>query len=786
MDIIKTYITNMSTSVKTSMIDNYKIITVNDKTSKNAFLIYDPDMLVLNSKTLMKLLMIKTLPQDMLQKLTNNESGSMKKYFDNLTEISSLLYEDRIFFDFDPYGNFLLANNIKNKDIKEIITKTTNYQPIATKSTKGKEFDKEFDFSNIVNPYGLEKVVFTGGGTKGILYMGTFLGLLATGQIFYLNHFAGTSVGALTAIICGCATPSADEYDIIRHMTLREILTRGYPIVERYQEALTFIIECFCKRDINTFYKMPIYSFYGVWTALDTIMKNNGLYDPQKSGFQIWYALICKKVCQIMRNGLDKLIIVKKKDGTIVEFPNVECPVKIQNFFDGSGSDGSDGAKIVKQMVKPEVRIEVGQSNPCINPEVNAIIDPENVNDESVNNDETTSPINSTDRIKKENPELYKEYCGYINFDTEEFIGWELVNFFTFQEYNDLTKKTLVLTGTTTKRIETVYYTHMANNGGADNYKDLSVLTGGMASMSIPWIFKAPVINDSYNLDGGIYDNYPLTHCDKKIKDKITHYNNKIFGYLIDDKNSFIDAYEIIRELWIVYVGFIEIMNVGYLKDAQNYGDICELFFEIRSEVYKLLYFTDVDLETFLNRDTNKECISGFSIRELESIFDQLILHSETSGYINFELPKKGILHIESLLKFLDTSYRNFDSMFKMGRKTDLADIMELSIRQGDAFNILNREIMKELECISKLEFKMTICSRYEDILLHLMRNILSYYELKGTFILSNDLEYPSRFFTDIIKNLYKKIDAFDKITTTAVAHLNKTKKNLIPSLKTT
>ena len=71
-------------------------------------------------------------------------------------------------------------------------------------------------------------------------------------------------------------------------------------------------------------------------------------------------------------------------------------------------------------------------------------------------------------------------------------------------------------------------------------------MDGAIASMSIPGVFKAPIINGSYHLDGGIYDNFSITHCDKKTKDKITHYNNKIFGYLIDDQNSIIDAYEII------------------------------------------------------------------------------------------------------------------------------------------------------------------------------------------------------------------------------------------------
>jgi predicted patatin/cPLA2 family phospholipase len=700
MDIIKTYIANISTNVKTSVVDNYKIITVNDKSSRDVFLIYDPENSTLGSKTLMKLLMIGTPHPDMLLRLTNSDTEPMKRYANKLSEISSILYEDRIFFNFDPYGNFLLANNVKSKDIKRIIAKTTSYQP-----TPVPNLHKDNDFSRMVNPYGLEKVVFTGGGTKGIVYVGALLGLIATGQIFYLNHFAGTSVGALTAMVLGCVTPTAQEYGIMRKMSLRDIMTRKQQVIERYQEAMTFIIERFCQRDIKTFYTLPTYSFYGIWTALDTIMKNNGLYDPQKSGFQIWYALICKKICQIMRNGLDCLIIIKKKDGTLVEFPSMDKNIQKNN--DCVEEKDGDG--------KSEKEIDV----------------------------------------------LY-------NFDTDQFEGWELVKFFTFQEYHDNTYKTLVLTGTQTKRIGTVYYTHTSND-----YKDLNVMTGAMASMSIPWIFKAQVINDSYNLDGGIYDNYPLTHCDKKIKDKITHYNNKIFGYLIDDKNTVIDAYEIIRELWIVYVGFIEVVNISYLKDSLNYAEICELFFEIRAEVYKLLYFTDVDLETFLSRDINRELVSGFNIRDLEDIFRSLLADSEYIG-IGIELPEKGIGFIESHLRRLDTSFRNFDSLFKIGRKTDLADVMELSVRQGEAYNSLSQWIDKDLHEIKKMEIKTETITRYEDILKHLMGDILAYYELKGTFINTNDLEYPSRFFVEIMKSLYKKLETFEKMTNEAMEGINK------------
>ena len=316
MDIIKTYFLNVNKDIQNEiLVDNYKIITVNNK-STETFLIYDKQFNKLNSQTLMKLLMLKS-GQDILGKLLGDTKKEGKVYINRITDISQSLYEDRIFFNFDPYGNFLLSNKSNRKEIRDIIKKTTSYY--NSNSLHSKQSNTR-NFCNMINPYGLEKIVLTGGGTKGIIYIGALIGLLATGQLFYLNHFSGSSVGALTAMVFSCITPSLGEYNILKKMTLRNILMTKTEIVEKYQIAVNFIVKNFYERTVDTFYKSPVYTFYGVWTALDKIIKNNGLYDPKKSGFQVWYAIVCKKVCHIMGNGLDKLINIKKKDGTYVEF----------------------------------------------------------------------------------------------------------------------------------------------------------------------------------------------------------------------------------------------------------------------------------------------------------------------------------------------------------------------------------------------------------------------------------------------------------------------------------
>lgn len=640
-------------------------ITINtQKSNEKPFLIFEPEQ-TLTSQSLVKILGIGSIDTNFLDKMMNNYSDKLNRYFKKVTEISTILHEDNVYYNFDPYGNFLLSNRSDMNEIKDIMNKIKNNTVNNTVN------NTEKDFSEDINPYGLSKVVFTGGGTKGLIYIGALIGLFATGQIFYLNHFSGTSAGALTAMILGCITPSVDEYNVIKNMTLKDI-SRDQIIISKYQKAIRFVIEKFCDRDIDTFYNPPICTFFGIWDIIDKIIKDNGLYDPKKSGFMIWYALICKTVCCIMENGLDSYIIIKKKDGMLVEINNTE------NYW--------------------------------------------------------------------------------TEYDSDNFEGWELVKFFTFKDYYDRTAKTLVLTGTKTSKIETVYYTHTNTL-----YKDLSVCLASMASMSIPWIFKAPIIDGSYNLDGGIYDNYPLTHCDKKIKDRITHYNNQIFGYLIDDKNSIIDVYEIIRELWLVYNGFIEIMKISYIYESANFVQISELFFEIRSDIYKLLYFTDIDFEHFVDFE---HLHAQFNMNQNVNIL---------SNDFKFGLMGLDMSRIRELMYILSPKYK----LIKIGKKTKFTEMIELSIEQGKTFNILMKFINHDIELLNGIENKDNLLMEYEHILNHIIEHIMMYYELKGIFVKNNDLDCPSLNLSKYMKNLYTKISLFEKMTINATDEVKK-KKNYI------
>jgi predicted patatin/cPLA2 family phospholipase len=686
MDIIKSYFIHISRNQK---IDNYKIITFDNKTDY-PFLLTD-NKSILTSQSLIKLLKLDINNANIFDTTLNNESDILKEKFNKVLIESSLLYEDIIFYNFDPYSNFLLPEKSNMGDIKDIINKTQTYFSLHENHIS------TIDYSEYVNPYGLEKVVFAGGGTKGVIYIGTLIGLFMTGQLYYINHYAGTSIGSLTAMVLGCITPPRDIYINMKTTSLKNIMKNEQNTTGKYQEAIKFVISMFYGRTVDSFYNAPIYTLYGIWTALDKIMKENGLYDPTETGFQIWYALICKKICHIMGNGLDELVVIEKNNGGYVEFGTTE-----------------------------------------------------------------------------------EKYLGGIDIFNDDFKGWKIISFFSFDQYNKYTGKTLVLTGTNTAKIETVYYTHTNIK-----YSNLSVLLGATASMSIPWVFKAPIINGSYNFDGGLFDNYPITHCDIKTGDIITKYNNKIFGYLIDDKNTVIYAYELIRELWIAYDGFIDVTKIIYLSDAPTYIKISQLFFELRLEFYKLIYYTDNNLETFMNTTSDIEEIKSFNIRDLDDILTRLSIHSDTSNYINFTIPKIGINKVIELLNILDIDRKSDTINYKIGKKTDISDILVLSIKQGIAYSELNKLIMEDLKIIENMEVKIKIVIRYEKILNHIMQFILAYYELKGNFVHGNNINNISKYLLDIVNNIDTKLNTIDKLINTAIIYLSKHKNQYIQNQNT-
>jgi Patatin-like phospholipase len=803
-------------------IDTYKIITVTTDSARS-FLIYgneDESETPLNSGALIKLLDFKSADQSFLEKLFDlkgaeigiddpsftladkNRHSSMCKWFAELEECSSVLKETQIFYNFDPYCNFLLGKNATHRDVRDIIKKTTSGTALNNNECMN------FDFTKMVNPYGLEEAVFTGGGTKGNIYIGTTIGLLATGQIFYLNRFTGTSIGGLSAMVTSCITPTRSEYYTLKEMTLREIMTRGCWLVRRYQRAIEFATARFCERDMDTFYEKPSLSIYGIWTMASKIMKDNGLYNPETSGFQVWYALICLRLCQIMMNGLDKKIIIKDENGKIIRF--IEEYSSNDHRYTDAGKKRRKSTKLpMTNEKKTDVIIVNDQS-------VDEVIDPENdvedveeveevedgvfvteqdsmaddnndeIKDETVETDNQTGLFGSAifSSLSSDDSGNYRD-IRESDVDTLSFVGWTIESFYTFTEYYEETGKSIVLTGTKTDRIETVYYSHTD-----PNYSNLTVIQGARATMSIPWIFEAPIINGSYHLDGGVYDNYPLTHADIKTKERIKHYNNRVFGYLIDDQNSIIDAYEVMRELWLVYTGFLQIMNVGYLSSADNFDEISRLFFEIRQEVYKMIYFADTEISTFLSPQELDKSIESYNITGLTNVLQILREHMDESSHLNFQLVHKGPEYVVQCLQELrgtghtisrrdsSSSTEDFERKFKIGRTTDLADIMDLAIKHGTIYNELTAIIKSDLREIERLESeygdKMKIVKRYERILNHLMRDILSYYEVKGTFIRTNDLDQPCRYFVKLLKNLNAKLVQFDELTKNATEVVRK------------
>lgn len=653
MEILNDYFSNINSQIRShSILNIIKIITIDDEES-DEFIIYKDSKL--SSQSLIKLLNLNSIDKDYLYEMMIESSEFMKSKYCHIFNTSLLLREQKIYFNLNPYNNFLSKNSNSIIDIRKFIRNITGNRR------------KNIDFENKVNPYGLERVVFTGGGTKGTIYMGTFLGLLSVGSIFYLNHFTGTSIGALTAMVFGCATPSKTSFNRISRKTIKQIINTEQEIVNKYRRCVSFIIEKFFNRTVETFYTEPNYSFYGMLSAFDKIVNNNGLFDFDKSGFKMWYALLCKKICKIMDNDLYDLIKIKKDDGEYIEF---------------------------------------------------------------------------NDKIHCQDD---------IYFEQEKYDGWILESFFSFDEYNQLTDKTLVFTGTKTDPIETVLYTHTN-----PIYKNLDVILGATASMSIPWIFKAPIINKSYHLDGGIYDNYPLTNSDQKENMNIVKYHNKTFGYWIDDKNSMIDTYEIMRELYMVYDGFLNMTKINDISDNENFINISELFFKIRLDVFNLLFYPETEIKCFLN---DKNEINEFNFNSLRNIISDLRVHSENSELIDFKFIKMDVNIIKKNLEELI----NFD--FAIGKKTKFSNILEICLKQSYHFYDMINYIKYDLEQISTLKIKIGIIQKYEVILINMMKYILSYYEIKSTHDLSlRSNNRLCKYFLNNIKDLHLKLEKINNL----------------------
>jgi len=664
IEYFRDYIDNIIKSSDNSVMNLIKIVTIKNKI--DPFIINSSNS-VLNSQTLFNLTDLHELKDDDVKHiLTEYNIDKLRQYILNS---SNLLKENMLFYEFDLYSNFLLSNKSTNKDIMALSNKI--------KINYNKNFDTHHykNFVNCINPYKIEKVVFSGGGSKGMIYLGTFLGLLLSGNLFYINSFIGTSIGALTATLLALVTPKKQVYQEIKEMNLHNIL-KNTILIDKYKKSINFIIERFVSRPIDSFYQYPKYTLSSIYDTVKKMIYDNYLYDFEKSGFGIWFALICKHICKIMDNDLDILILVRDNN--------------------------------------------------------NALID-----------------------------------IDLVDFN-DDFTGWKIERFFTFEEYNKITGKSIVLTGTKWDPIETVYYTETDVN-----YKDMTILKACNASSCIPGIFRPVTINGTHNLDGGLFDNFPLTYSDKKVNNRIMEYNNRVIGFMIDDQNSTVEPYEIIREIWLLYNGFIDSAIISYLMDSDKYVYMTELFFEIRLELFKLLYGANTEIKNFIHGD------SEISLSKLELIIEEINMHTQTENKLFkcFKINTFSIESIKNILLNLEYDYVTEDNLFKIGKKTNLDDIYNNIFRHGHYYNILFDIVIndiKTLELFDLTDLKdMKIFRTYSSILTYLSQ-ILSYYELKGLFYLNKNVQNISEKFIKIISELKKNILELSEITEKELCIINK------------
>jgi predicted acylesterase/phospholipase RssA len=234
-------------------------------------------------------------------KVTENIKNELQSIFEGLGEYADILCPNDYTYNFKYNQN----NNLLQRNFRESIPYKTT--------------DSDINFLNNenigTNIYNMEHITFTGGGAKGVIYAGTLLALMTSGNILFLNRFTGTSAGALTACIFACLTPQKQTYnDFInprdeKNNNRKMLAHHTAAYTQRYWLAAMYIFKQLYNVDFSVLFDA---SFMDDWKRLGlrsvlSISKNTALIDPAKF-FIPWYKNMCKTISVIMGNGLDEYI----------------------------------------------------------------------------------------------------------------------------------------------------------------------------------------------------------------------------------------------------------------------------------------------------------------------------------------------------------------------------------------------------------------------------------------------------------------------------------------------
>lgn len=239
------------------------------------------------------------------EKVTENLKNELQTIFEGLAEYADILCPDDYTYNFKYNQN----NNLLQRDFRESI-------PYKTSSPGINFLNDEKIKTNI---YNMEHITFTGGGAKGVIYAGTLLALMTSGNILFLNRFTGTSAGALTACIFACLTPQKQTYnDFInprdeKNSNRNMLAHHTAAYTQRYWLAAMYIFKELYNVDFSVLFDasfMEDWRKLGLRTVL-SINKNTALIDPAKF-FIPWYKNMCKTISVIMGNGLDEYITEDK------------------------------------------------------------------------------------------------------------------------------------------------------------------------------------------------------------------------------------------------------------------------------------------------------------------------------------------------------------------------------------------------------------------------------------------------------------------------------------------
>jgi len=169
----------------------------------------------------------------------------------------------------------------------------------------------------------------------------------------------------------------------------------------------------------------------------------------------------------------------------------------------------------------------------------------------------------------------------------------------TFKQLYDMTKKTIIITGTCLNDTSIKYFSHITN-------PDMQILKALRITISIPFIFRPYQFDGKLWVDGGVMNNFPIDLFNDKL--------SEVIGIYMDDVYDTIDEIEEIQDYFTrVFKCTFRGLNYNkielfkkyfiHIKTPGNHSTNWEITQQEKKMLYDLgyTYATEYIEKTFLN-----------------------------------------------------------------------------------------------------------------------------------------------------------------------------------------